>query len=211
MNHRAMTNPHITRKSMFRAAILAIAACALSACGGGGGDNGAERPPLADAAVGGPFTLVGKDGKTVRWSDFDGRYRIVYFGYTFCPDACPTDMAVVGHALAKLEKTRPDLTPRIVPLFITVDPQRDTPQIVGEFAAHFSPRMIGLTGPKDEIDKAAKEFAVYYERGAGHGDSYLVNHSRTVYLMGPKGEPIALLPADKGPDAVADEIVKWVK
>ena len=209
MTLRTMTNPAITLKSMFHVFMLAAAACALSACGKS--NSGAERPPLADAAVGGPFTLVGKDGKTVRWSDFDGRYRIVYFGYTFCPDACPTDMAVVGHALAKLEKTRPDLTPRIVPLFITVDPHRDTPQIVGEFAAHFSPRMIGLTGPKDEIDKAAKEFAVYYERGAGNGDSYLVNHSRTVYLMGPKGEPITLLPADKGPDAVADEIVKWVK
>ena len=72
-------------------------------------------------------------------------------------------------------------------------------------------RDVLLTMPARGTLKAAKEFAVYYERGAGHGDSYLVNHSRTVYLMGPKGEPIALLPADKGPDAVADEIVKWVK
>jgi protein SCO1/2 len=233
MNRHAMMNPQPILKSMFRVAIIAVAALArviiiavapvarvailgvaalsLSACGKGSGDGSAERAPLADAAIGGPFTLINKDGKTVHWSDFDGHYRIVYFGYTFCPDACPTDMNVVGRALEKLEKTHPDLTPRVVPIFITVDPERDTPQIVGQFAAAFSPRMIGLTGPRAEIDKVAKEFAVYSERGAATPGGYLINHSRIVYLMGPKGEPIAMLPADKGPDAVAAEIVKWVK
>jgi protein SCO1/2 len=130
----------------------------LAACGPSGTQAG--KPPLADAHRR-AFTLVDKNNKTVRWSDFDGRYRIVYFGYTFCPDACPTDMAVIGHALDQLEKSHPALTPRVVPLFITVDPDRDTPQIVGQFAAAFSPRVIGLTGPKAEIDKVAKEFAVY--------------------------------------------------
>lgn len=194
---------------MLRSLIAATALLALSACGQGQADK--ERPPLADAAVGGPFTLIGKDGKTVRSSDFDGRYRIVYFGYTFCPDACPTDMSVIGHALERLEKTHPELTPRVVPIFITVDPERDTPAIVGQFAAAFSPRVIGLTGPRAEIDKVAKEFAVYSEKGTVTPGGYLINHSRIVYLMGPKGEPIAMLPADKGPDAVAEEIVKWVK
>lgn len=205
-----MMNPRSLLKSMFHAAILGAAALSLSACGKGSGDA-APRPPLADAAIGGPFALIDKDGRTVRWSDFDGRYRIVYFGYTFCPDACPTDMNVIGRALQKLEKSHPELTPRVVPLFITVDPDRDTPQIVGQFAAAFSPRVIGLTGPKAEIDKTAREFAVYAERGASTPGGYLINHSRTVYLMGPKGEPIAILPADQGPDAVAAEIVKWVK
>lgn len=209
MNLGAMTKPRPARKSLLRITLLAAALLALPACGKG--DAGAERPPLAGAAVGGPFTLMGKDGKTVRWSDFDGRWRIVYFGYTFCPDACPTDMSVIGHALEKLEKTRPDLTPRVVPIFITVDPERDTPAIVGQFAAAFSPRVVGLTGPKAEIDKTAREFAVYSEKGAATPGGYLINHSRIVYLMGPKGEPISMLPADKGPDAVAAEIVKWVK
>jgi protein SCO1 len=211
MNRHAMMNPRSLLKSMFHVTVLAAAALSLSACGKSSGDAAAPRAPLADAAIGGPFTLIDKDGKTVRWSDFDGRYRIVYFGYTFCPDACPTDMNVIGRALQKLEKSHPALTSRVVPLFITVDPERDTPQIVGQFAAAFSPRVIGLTGPRAEIDKTAKEFAVYSERGAATPGGYLINHSRTVYLMGPKGEPIAILPADQGPDAVAAEIVKWVK
>ncbi|MDE1918483.1 MAG: SCO family protein [Sphingomonadales bacterium] len=206
MKRGAMTNT----RTLLRAMTVALALCTLSACGKGGA-GADERPPLADAAVGGPFTLIDKNGKTVHWSDFDGRYRIVYFGYTFCPDACPTDMNVIGQALAKLDKKHPELTARIVPLFITVDPARDTPQVVGQFAAAFSPRVIGLTGTKDEIDKAAKEFAVYYEKGASTPGGYLINHSRTVYLMGTKGEPIAILPADQGPDAVAAEILKWVK
>jgi protein SCO1 len=209
MKPRAMTNPSTSLRTPLRAIALALSLCLLSACGKGAADD--QRPPLADAQVGGPFTLIDKNGKTVRWSDFDGRYRIVYFGYTFCPDACPTDMNVIARALGKLEKSHPELTARIVPLFITVDPARDTPQVVGQFAAAFSPRVIGLTGPKDEIDKTAKEFAVYYEKGANTPGGYLVNHSRTVYLMGKKGEPIAILPADQGPDAVAAEIVKWAK
>ncbi len=209
MNRRAMTNAHPRRKSK-AALLLGALMLSLSACGQGG--NQPDKPPLADARVGGPFTLVDKNGKNVRWSDFDGRYRIVYFGYTYCPDACPTDMAVIGHALDGLEKSHPELTARVVPIFITVDPERDTPQIVGQFAAAFSPRVVGLTGSKAEIDTVAQEFAVYHARGAATpGGGYLIDHSRTVLLMGPKGEPVAILPADKGPDAMAAEIVKWVK
>jgi len=209
MNRRAMTNATPRHKSRL-ALLLGALMLSLSACGPSG--TPANKPPLADAQVGGPFTLVDKNNKQVRWSDFDGRYRIVYFGYTYCPDACPTDMAVIGHALDQLEKSHPALTPRVVPIFITVDPERDTPQIVGQFAAAFSPRVVGLTGSKAEIDKAAQEFAVYHARGASvTGGGYLIDHSRTVLLMGPKGEPVAILPADKGPDAMAAEIVKWVK
>jgi cytochrome oxidase Cu insertion factor (SCO1/SenC/PrrC family) len=97
---------------MFHVTTLPRQPC--SACDKSSSDA-AQRPPLADAAIGGPFTLIDKNGKTVRWSDFDGRYRIVYFGYTFCPDACPTDMNVIGQALQKLEKSHPALTPRVVP------------------------------------------------------------------------------------------------
>jgi protein SCO1/2 len=107
MNRRAMTNAHPRHKSAL-ALLLGAAMLSLAACGPSGTQAG--KPPLADAQVGGPFTLVDKNNKTVRWSDFDGRYRIVYFGYTYCPDACPTDMAVIGHALDQLEKSHPALT-----------------------------------------------------------------------------------------------------
>jgi len=213
MNRRAMTK---LSPSLRRPVFAAVIALALSACGqGGSGANGdqpgaQEAPPLAGAAIGGAFTLVDKAGRTVHWSDFAGRYRIVYFGYTFCPDACPTDVGVAMRGLAQFAKAHPALADRIVPIFITIDPARDTPQVVGQFAAAFSPRLIGLTGTPAQVDQAAKAFAVYHARGKDTSGGYLMDHSRVVYLMGPKGEPIDMLPADKGPPAVAATLAKWV-
>jgi protein SCO1 len=190
-------------------ATLALALC-LSGC-----DRGAqqtEAPPLAGATIGGPFTLVDKSGKTVRWSDFAGRYRVVYFGYTFCPDACPLDVGVMMQGYARFAKAHPGLASRVQPMFITIDPARDTPKIVGEFAAAFSPALLGLTGTQAQVDEAAKAFRVYYAKGESTpGGGYLMNHSRIAYLMGPQGEPISMLPVDKNADAVADELAKWVK
>jgi len=171
----------------------------------------AEKPPLTGAAIGGPFTLTDKTGRTVRWSDFAGKYRIVYFGYTFCPDACPTDVAAMMRGYGLFEKSQPELASQVQPMFITIDPARDTPKIVGEFAAAFSPKLLGLTGSQAEIDAAANKFAVYYGRGKETSGGYLMDHSRVVYLMGRQGEPIAMLPVDQGPPAVAAELVKWVK
>jgi protein SCO1/2 len=205
MNCRAMSKP----ASLLLAVFLSIA---LSACGASSTKpTPTETPPLAGASIGGPFTLVDKDGKTVRWSDFDGKYRIVYFGYTFCPDACPADVSVMMRGYAEFAKAHPQLAAQVQPLFISVDPARDTPKVVGEFAAAFSPKLMGLTGTQQEVDKAAKEFAVYHAKGQKIDGGYLVNHSRIAYLMGRKGEPISMLPVDKGPDAVAAELAKWVK
>lgn len=203
MNAGAMTKP-------FRSCLVPALAVllALSGCGGGGA---AGDPPLAGAAIGGPFTLVNKDGKSVRWSDFDGHYRIVYFGYTFCPDACPTDMAVAMRGLDLYAKGHPAQADSLRPIFISIDPARDTPRVVGQFAAAFSPRLIGLTGTPAQVDQAAKAFAAYYARGKASAGGYLMDHSRIAYLMGPKGEPIAMLPVDKSPQAVADELARWVR
>jgi protein SCO1/2 len=185
-----------------------VLALALSGCGR---EQPAETPPLAGAAIGGEFALVDKTGTTVRWSDFAGRYRIVYFGYTFCPDACPTDVGITIRGLNQFTREHPALGGQVVPLFITIDPARDAPPAVGQFASAFSPRLIGLTGSPQAIDKAAKAFAVYYHRGKATSGGYLMDHSRVVYLMGRNGEPIDMLPADKGPQAVADTLAKWVK
>ena len=109
------------------------------------------------------------------------------------------------------KKEQPRLAADVQPIFITIDPERDTPQKVGEFTSAFSKDLLGLTGSKPAIDGAAKAFAVYYAKGeAGPGGGYLMDHSRGVYLMGRKGEPIALLPVDSGPKAVAAELAKWV-
>jgi protein SCO1/2 len=170
-----------------------------------------QQPPLAGAAIGGPFTLTASNGKTVHWSDFDGKYRIVYFGYTYCPDVCPLDMQHLMQGFAIYKKKHPKLAAQIVPMFISVDPQRDTPKVVGEFTHAFSDDLLGLTGTPDEIAKTAKEFAVYYEKAKPNSEGgYLVNHSTQAYLMGRQGQPIALVPVDKDPPAVAEALEKWV-
>jgi protein SCO1/2 len=191
-------------------ALLAIAAAALTlgACGSGAP---AAEPPLAGAAIGGDFALTASDGRTVKWADFAGKYRVVYFGYAFCPDICPTDMQRVAQGLKVLNGEDPDKAGKIQPIFITIDPERDTKEVVGEFAAAFSPDIIGLTGTPDQIAAAAKAFKVFYAKGeAVPGGGYLVDHSNIVYLFGLDGEPLATLPVDQGADAVAAELDKWV-
>ena len=162
--------------------------------------------------VGGPFALTDQAGRPRTEADFRGRLLIVYFGYTFCPDVCPVDMQNIGAAMRLLDRTDPALSAKVVPIFITVDPARDTPGVVKQFVAAFHPRIVGLTGSTQAIDRVAKEFAIFHQAGDKQpGGSYLVNHSRQAYLMGPKGEPLALLPQEGPPDAIAAEIRKWVK
>ena len=132
-----------------------------------------QRPPLEGARIGGPFALTDQDGKAVTDASFAGKYRIVYFGYTFCPDVCPLDAQNIGAALKLLEKTDPTLARNIVPIVITVDPARDTPAVMKQFVSAFHPRMVGLTGSPEEIARVAKEYGVYFKRGAGTPDGYM--------------------------------------
>ena len=195
-----------TLRSLFLATSLSLAVLAA-----GCGSAPTEEPPLAGAAIGGPFELVDSKGETVRWSDFDGQYRMIYFGYAYCPDVCPLDVQRMMQGYERFKQAEPELAAQVQPLFVTIDPQRDTPAVVGEFAAAFSEDLVGLTGTAEQVDAAAKAFGVYYAKGedAG-GNSYLMDHSRSAYLMGRQGEPIALLPADKGAEAVATELERWV-
>ena len=161
----------------------------------------AGSPPAA-LTVGGPFTLIDGDGKTVTDRTWRGKYMLVYFGYTFCPDVCPTTLSAVADALDKLG-SKADL---IQPLFITVDPRRDTPPVVKQYAAAFGPRVIGLTGSPEQIAAAAKAYRVYYaEHRTGPGpDEYSMDHSSVLYLMGPDGRFIQPVRADQsGPELAA--------
>lgn len=185
-------------------------ALALAAGGCGGGTP--DRPPLAGAAIGGPFALIDGDGRPRTDRDFPGKWRIMYFGYTFCPDVCPTDVAAIAGGLRKVAAADPDRAAAIVPVFVTVDPARDTPAVVKRFAAAFHPRMVGLTGSAEAVARAEKAYAVYARRGADSpAGGYLMDHSRQAYLMAPDGSPVALLPADQGADAVAAELNRWVR
>lgn len=201
MNPLAMTKP-ISLRPFVAALLLALAAC---------GSAPSEPPPLAGATIGGQFELVDKAGKTVRWSDFEGKYRIVYFGYAYCPDVCPLDVQKMMQGYTLFAKDHPELAAEVQPIFITVDPARDTPAVVGEFTSAFSDKLLGLTGSEAQVAAAAKAFAVYVSKGEPNAEGgYLVDHSRAAYLMGRKGEPITTLPVEQNGAAVAAELAKWV-
>ena len=158
--------------------------------------------------VGGPFTLVNGNGQTVTEQAFRGKYMLVYFGYTFCPDVCPTTLNAVADALDKLGPK----ADRLQPIFITVDPKRDTPAVMKQYTAAFTPKLIGLTGTPEQIAKVAKEYRVYYaEHRTGPGpDDYSMDHSSVLYLMDPKGGFVAPVRADESADELASELRKLI-
>lgn len=195
----------------------------LAACnmGAGGDGSSSELGELVGARIGAPFTLTNQDGKPTRWDDFKGQYRIVYFGYTYCPDVCPVDLQRIMQGFAAFEKEKPALAAKVQPMLISVDPKRDTPAVLKTYVAAFHPRLIGLTGTKAQIGKVAKDFVVIYnpEKSVGSTD-YLVSHSRTPYLFDTDGKPLALVPVDDpgtadvdegGPDKVRAFLDKWIK
>jgi protein SCO1 len=192
----------------------------LSACGTADTQPPLSEAPLAGASIGAPFTLTDQDGKRRSDNEFAGKYRIIYFGYTQCPDICSPDMQHLMSGLKQFEKTHPDLAGKVQPIFISVDPKRDTPEKLKQFVSAFHPRLIGLTGHADEIATVAKAFATTYQIEPGSSDTdYRVNHMQLPYLMGPDAKPLALLPADRPqteenegpPEAVAAELAKWVR
>lgn len=198
-------------QSTVRARLFVKFFMAISLAGCGQPDPG--PPPLQGATMGGPLNLIGGDGQRVPDSRFAGRYRIVYFGFTFCPDVCPVDLALIGAGLRRFEAQDPARAARVVPIFVTVDPARDTPPVVRAYAARFHPRIVALTGTEQEIAQAARRHGIFYQRQqpAEPGGAYLVDHSRQIVLYGPQGEPIAILPHDQGPDAFAAELARWVR
>lgn len=195
----------------FRLVLAAFALSLAPSCNDGSAPADVE-PPLQGAAIGGPFTLIGKDGEAVQWDDFSGQYRMVYFGFTYCPDICPTDIQRMVKGLELFTQSDPERGDKVTPIFISVDPERDTPERVGQFADAFSARLVGLTGNEEQIAEAAKAFAVTYKRGEDTpGGGYLVNHSTIATLFGPDGKPLSILPTDKGPEAIADDLAMWVR
>lgn len=176
-----------------------------------GGDDLVEAP-LAGAKIGGGFTLTNQDGGKSSDTDFAGQYRIIYFGFTYCPDVCPIDLANLMNGLTLAEKENPELAAKIQPIFISIDPERDGPEQLKQYVDNFHPRLIGLTGTVDEISAVAKKYLIIYNKRESPGFSeYLIDHSRQGYLFGPDGEPIALLPFDGTPQQVADEIKRWTR
>jgi protein SCO1 len=167
---------------------------------------GVIATPVAAApvTVGGPFTLVAPDGATVTDRTYRGKWLIVYFGFTFCPNTCPTALVEIGTALEKLGRDAAD----VQPLFITVDPERDTPAVMGEYLLSFDSRIIGLSGTRQEIAAVAEEYGVYYaphRTGPGSND-YVVDHGTHVYLMDPEGAFVRGFDADTAGERIAEAV-----
>jgi cytochrome oxidase Cu insertion factor (SCO1/SenC/PrrC family) len=141
---------------------------------------------IGTALVGGPFSLTDQEGRKVTDKDFLGKYMLVFFGYTYCPDICPTELQVMSAALDNLGAKADE----IQPIFIYIDPQRDTPEVLKQYVTNFHPRLIALTGTPEEIAVAAKAYRVFYSKiGNSSGpDTYLMDHSTITYLMDKEGK-----------------------
>jgi len=157
----------------------------------------------AAPAIGGPFTLVDGDGNTVTEKTFAGKWRLMYFGYTHCPDACPTTLSDIGAALDKLPAAARQ---KLVVLFVTVDPQRDTPKVIGDYAKAFGPEFIGLTGTPAALAPVEQGFRVYAQRRILKGGDYAMDHSSIIYVMGPDGNFIGVLDDTMKPADIAGRL-----
>jgi protein SCO1/2 len=180
------------------AAILALAVIAAwLVIPPGGGSSGS-------APIGGPFTLTDQHGRAFSSRALHGRLELIYFGYTFCPDVCPTELQTISAALDRLGRS----ADQVAPVFITVDPARDTPAVLARYLEDFSPRLIGLTGTPDQIAAVARAYRVYYAKApdSGDADSYAVDHSNIIYLMGRDGRYLTHFSLQSTPDQIAAAI-----
>jgi protein SCO1 len=158
--------------------------------------------------IGGPFALTDQNGTARTDRDFRGKYLLVFFGYTYCPDVCPTTLAVMKAALEMMGSRGV----QIVPLFITVDPKRDTPEKLKSYLSSFGPRFIGLTGDDKSIGAVAKEYRVYFQaHAADNGGDYAVDHSGIIYLMDPNGRFVANYSLGNSPDSMARDLLTRIR
>ena len=152
--------------------------------------------------IGGPFQLINHRGETVSEADFKGKFMLAYFGYSFCPDVCPLDNSRNVEAIDILESRGQMVTP----VFISIDPNRDTPDVVGDFAANLHERMIGLTGSPEQVKAASKAYKTYFKRQEGDEDYYLIDNSTFSYLVFPEDGFVEFFRRDLTPEDMADRI-----
>ncbi len=159
---------------------------------------------LLSSAIGGPFKLVDQNGKTVTNTDLEGKWLLVYFGYTHCPDACPTALNNIALALRDLGAEKKEVRP----VFITVDPERDTASAMKDYVAAFDAPIVALTGSDAAIAQAAKEYRVYYAKHSEAGGEYSMDHSSIIYVMDPKGRFTASFTGEDPPEQIAARLKK---
>jgi protein SCO1 len=164
---------------------------------------GPELETSGTALIGGPFTLLDQNGKTVTDKDFRGRLMLVFFGFTHCPDICPGELQVISASLAALGNKAAD----VIPIFITLDPERDTPAVMADYVKNFGSRFVALTGSREAIASAAKAYRIAYsKRGDAKASDYSIDHSEFAYLMGRDGQYITHFPYGTPAEKMAETL-----
>jgi cytochrome oxidase Cu insertion factor (SCO1/SenC/PrrC family) len=209
----------ITRRGWLALGGLFLASAIAAAYVDGRAKLPAEEPRRADAArlmndlmsgkadIGGPFTLAGEGGKRVSLADFSGKVVVLYFGYTFCPDVCPTDLHTIAAALDALGADRD----KVQPVFITLDPERDTPAQLAAYVKSFSPRFVPLSGTEQETRAVATAYKVFYEKVRPPGSShYVIDHTAFTFIIDQQGKYAGFFPPGTGADRMTGVVRELV-
>ncbi|MCB1651694.1 MAG: SCO family protein [Alphaproteobacteria bacterium] len=172
-----------------------------------------ERPaPMAGAQLGGPFSLIDQDGKPVTQENFAKDYKLIYFGFTYCPAICPTELQKVARAMNELEQEAPEAAAHLQPIFISVDPERDTPEVMKGYVQQFHPRLIGLTGSPEQVEAAKKAYRVFAKKVQDETmNDYTVDHSSFIYLMSPDDQLLAMYRVNDNAEDLAGDIKKHIE
>jgi protein SCO1/2 len=186
---------------MNRRALL-VSAVAVVAAAGIGASYVLNNKKLSETlSVGGPFKLIGTDGQEVTEAALKGKYALFFFGFTFCPDACPTALNTFSLVLGKLGAD----ADKVQPVFVSIDPDRDTPAVLKEYLSSFDPRIMGLTGTPEAIAETAKAFRVYYAK-QGDGEFYLMDHSTAIIVMNPDYQYAGVMAGNLQPDEMVAKL-----
>lgn len=185
-----------------RQTVLLAPAAVLGAAIAGAVTYARMRPGEAAIPIGGPFQLIDGSGRTVTDQDFRGKWMLVYFGYTHCPDACPTALQDMANAIDELGAQKKD----VAVLFITIDPERDTPAVMKDYVAAFDANIVPLSGSPEAVGRAAKAYRVYYAKHPTKDGGYDMDHSSIIYVMDTRGRFVANFTHESTPDQIAAKL-----
>lgn len=181
----------------------------------GGSTDAGGALPVAGLDIGGPFSLTNHLGEAVTEKDYADQYKLIYFGFTYCPAICPTELQKISRVTKALEKNHPEIAEKFQPLFITVDPERDTVGVMKDYVSLFHPKLVGLTGTKPQTDFVTKAYRIFARKvedpdSDNPAEDYTMDHSSYLYLMGPDNKLIGLYRMDDDADYIYDDVVKRI-